>query len=74
MTPRYSMMIRWSTEDQSFVVLLPEFSDVSQPCTHGVSYEEAARNGRDAIESLVEDYQARGKPLRALSTTPADSA
>ena len=29
------MVIRWSEDDQAYVVLLPEFPDVSQPCTHG---------------------------------------
>lgn len=70
MIPRYSMVIRWSEEDQAFVVLLPEFPQVYQPCTHGATYEEAARKGRDAIESLVDDYRARGKPLPTLAVAP----
>jgi antitoxin HicB len=63
MTPHYSMVIRWSDEDQAFVVMLPEFPDVSQPCTHGATYEEAARSGREVLELVIEDYQARGKTL-----------
>lgn len=73
MIPRYSMVIRWSDEDRAFVVRLPEFRDVYQPCTHGATYEDAARNGRDAIESLVDDYQAQGKPLPALAAAPTAS-
>ena len=63
MNLHYSMVIRWSDEDQAYVVLLPEFVDVSQPCTHGDTYEEAARHGREVVELLIEDYQARGKTL-----------
>jgi antitoxin HicB len=63
MIPHFSMVIRWSEEDQAYVVLLPEFPDVSQSCTHGETYEAAAQNGREVIELLVEEYQAQGKPL-----------
>jgi len=60
---RYSMIIRWSEEDQVFVVTLPEFGDYAQ--THGDTYEEAARNGREVLELLVESFQAEGQPLPA---------
>jgi predicted RNase H-like HicB family nuclease len=63
MNDRYSMIIRWSEEDQVFVVSLPEFGDYAQ--THGDSYEEAARNGREALELLVESFQTEGRPLPA---------
>jgi predicted RNase H-like HicB family nuclease len=57
------MVIRWSEEDQVFVVSLPEFGDYAQ--THGDTYEEAARSGREVLELLVESYQAEGIPLPA---------
>ncbi len=49
MTSRYRMLIEWSEEDQDFVVTLPEF-----PCnrTHGTTYEEAAKNLRQAAQEI----------------------
>ncbi|MGH7170053.1 MAG: type II toxin-antitoxin system HicB family antitoxin [Gemmataceae bacterium] len=63
MSDRYSMVIRWSEEDLVFVVSLPEFGDYAQ--THGCTYEEAARNGCEVLELLVESFQAEGRPLPA---------
>ena len=57
---RYSMLIQWSDEDQVYVVTLPEFGGCM---THGETYEEAARMGLEALESLIEVYQADGWPL-----------
>lgn len=64
MTPRYSMLIQWSEEDQVYVVTLPEFHRAK---THGTTYETAARSGREAIELLVETYREEGRPLPAPS-------
>lgn len=61
MTP-YSMVIQWSEEDQLYLVHLPEFP-VQQFVTHGATYEEAAKNGQEVIEMLVEWYEDEGKPL-----------
>jgi predicted RNase H-like HicB family nuclease len=63
MNDHFSMVIRWSEEDQVFVVSLPEFGDYAQ--THGDTYEEAARSGREVLELLVESFQAEGRPLPA---------
>ena len=60
MNPHYSMEIHWSDEDQAFVVTLPEFP-VCQ--THGATYEEAAKNGREVLELLIETYRAEGREL-----------
>jgi predicted RNase H-like HicB family nuclease len=68
------MLIRWSEDDRAFVVSLPEFTELSQPCTHGATYEEAARRGREVLELVIEVFQARGKPLPELRPTPAGSA
>ncbi|HLX60555.1 MAG TPA: type II toxin-antitoxin system HicB family antitoxin [Planctomycetota bacterium] len=57
---RYSMEIHWSDEDQAFVVTLPEFP-VCQ--THGATYEEAARQGNEVLELLIETYRADGRAL-----------
>jgi antitoxin HicB len=51
----YSIHIDWSDEDKTFLVTLPDFrSMVSQPCTHGDTYEEAVQNGQEVLESLIE--------------------
>jgi len=42
---------------------LPEFTDVMQPCTHGHTYEEAAKHGQELLETLIELYQEDGKHL-----------
>ena len=59
----YSVLIQWSKEDNCFVVLLPEFKDVHQPVTHGHSYEEAAKNAHEVLETLIDIYQQDGKAL-----------
>lgn len=52
---RYSMLIEWSAEDQAHLVTLPEWiGRVNTPTTHGFTYEEAARRGREALEMLLE--------------------
>ena len=60
MTSRYRMLIEWSEEDQVFVVTLPEF-----PCnrTHGATYEEAARNGQEVLDLLIDTCEKEGRPL-----------
>ncbi len=67
--PHYSMLIEWSDEDQAYLVTLPEWvGRINTPTTHGSTYEEAARNGREVLEWLIEDARAEGKPLPALRT------
>jgi predicted RNase H-like HicB family nuclease len=61
MKHEYSMLIQWSDEDQVFVVSLPEFGSSNR--THGATYEEAAKNGKEVLDLLVETYQAEGWPL-----------
>ena len=61
MTPRYSILIQWSDEDQKYVVSLPEFGPYAH--THGETYQEALQNAQEVLELLVEDYQARGQAL-----------
>ena len=60
MTAKYRMLIEWSEADQVFVVTLPEF-----PCnrTHGATYEEAAKNGEEVLDLLIETFQAEGRSL-----------
>jgi predicted RNase H-like HicB family nuclease len=56
------MLIQWSDEDQVYIVTLPEFGG---PKTHGETYEEAAKNGREVLELLVESCLEHGEPLPA---------
>lgn len=57
----YSMYIRWSEEDQCYVVWLPEFGPFCH--THGATYEEAARNGREVLELLIRQETNLPKPI-----------
>jgi predicted RNase H-like HicB family nuclease len=58
--PRYSMIIRWSEEDQVYIAWLPEFGDSVK--THGATYEEAAKQGTEVMEMMIEGYLTEGKP------------
>lgn len=60
-SPQYSMLIQWSDEDHAYVVSFPEFN--RGPMTHGTTYEEAAQNGREVLEMLVEHYVEQGITL-----------
>ena len=61
MNHQYSMLIQWSDEDQTFIVSLPEFGPYAH--THGDTYQKAVRQGRDCLESLIEAFEAEGRPL-----------
>lgn len=65
---KYRMVIEWSEEDLCFVVSLPEFEAVMQPVTDGQTYEEAAKHGQEALESLIDFYQVEGLTLPAPQT------
>lgn len=63
---RYSMVIRWSDEDEAYLVALPEWEgNLSnwRAATHGDTYEEAARNGLVVLTMLVDLALERGEPL-----------
>lgn len=53
-TLRYEMVIVWSEEDDCFLVHLPDFPEQTYR-THGNSYEEAARNGQEVLQLLLEE-------------------
>ena len=65
---KYSMKIEWSEEDNCYVVFLPEFTKSMQPVSDGNSYEEAAQKGQEALESIIEFYQAEGWSLPQAKT------
>ncbi len=70
--PHYSMRIEWSPEDRLFVVSLPEWGPYA--LTHGATYEEAARAGREVLEMLIENRAADKRPLPDLPTPQAYQA
>ena len=62
--PHYSIVIEWSDEDQAYVVSLPEWADYyAMPAADGVTYEEAALRGRNALENYIRFALEDGRPL-----------
>ncbi len=57
----YSTVIEWSAEDEVYVVSLPEWGDLVH--THGETYEDALRKGKELITGLVAARKQRGEPL-----------
>ncbi|NJR52860.1 MAG: type II toxin-antitoxin system HicB family antitoxin [Leptolyngbyaceae cyanobacterium CSU_1_3] len=62
MKSRYSMVIQWSDEDELYLVHLPEFP-WQHFVTHGKTYEEAAKQGEEVLETFIEMFQEEGKSL-----------
>lgn len=62
---RYSMIIQWSDEDHAYLVTVPELPGC---VTHGATYEQAVRQGQDAIESWIDANRAWGRPIPAPRT------
>jgi antitoxin HicB len=62
-TPRYSMVIEWSDEDDAYIVSLPEWGDLVH--THGESYAEAVARGQELLEALIASRQEHGEALPA---------
>jgi antitoxin HicB len=60
---QYTILIQWSDEDNCFVVSLPDFTDIMQPCTHGETYIEAIQNAQEVLEMLVESALKNRNPL-----------
>ena len=60
---KYTIIIQWSEEDKCYVVLLPDFTNVMQPCTHCETYEEALKNGQEVLEMLIESCLQDGELL-----------
>jgi predicted RNase H-like HicB family nuclease len=59
-TKHYSMIIQWSDEDQAYIVTVPELPGCR---THGDTYEEAVKQGQDAIESWIMAALADNDPV-----------
>lgn len=56
----YAMVIEWSDLDRKFVVTVP---DLRGCVTAGVTREEAARNGEEAIASMLAAFADSGVKL-----------
>jgi predicted RNase H-like HicB family nuclease len=51
---RYQMVIVWSDEDGCYLVHFPDFPEQTYR-THGNSYAEAAKNGEEVLQLLLEE-------------------
>jgi predicted RNase H-like HicB family nuclease len=67
----YSMVIQWSKEDNVYIVTVPELPGCK---THGKTYEEAVRQGEDAIESWIDASIAWGDPIPPPRILVSESA
>jgi len=68
----YTIEVKWSEQDQTYVVILPEWvGRVLMPVTDGETYEEAARKGAEVLETLIMDAQAHGEALPEPATFEA---
>ncbi len=56
----YSMVIQWDSRDDIYVVRVPELPGC---VSHGRTYEEAVKQGQDAIESWIMDAIASNEPV-----------
>jgi predicted RNase H-like HicB family nuclease len=75
--PHYSMHIAWSEKDQAYLVTVPEWMPHllnTIAVTHGDTYEAAARNGREVLETLIEVCREEGRPLPAPQMVEYDDA
>lgn len=59
-TLHYSMIIQCSDEDQAFIVTVPELPGCR---THGNTYEEAVKRGKEAIEGWLQVARDSGWPI-----------
>ena len=65
MRSHYSMLIQWSDENEAYIVSFPEFPSAH---THGASYEEAARNGQEALNLLLRSFEETHRSLPELAS------
>lgn len=70
MSPRYSVTIRWSDEDESYIATAPELPGLS---AFGDTEEEALRELETAQELFLEVMKERGDPIPEPHALPAAS-
>ena len=61
--PHYTLEIKWSDDDDCYVVLAPEWDNYFGPIADGATYEEAASRGHNALENMIDFAHERGDPL-----------
>ncbi len=59
-TTHYSMVIQWDSQDNVYIVSVPELSGCR---THGSTYEEAVRNALEVIDLWIEAAKKVGEPI-----------
>jgi putative transcriptional regulator len=57
---RYAIVIEWSTENDAFIVSVPDLPGVH---THGATREEAATMGDDLIATVLSANRDSGRPI-----------
>ncbi len=67
----YAMVIEWSEEDRLFLVTVPDLRGCR---TAGATREEAARNGEEAIASMLATFSDSGVPLPESRFTALEHA
>lgn len=60
MDRHYSMIIQWDAEDNIYIVTVPELPGCR---THGKTYEEAIKQGQNAIEGWIMTALADNEPI-----------
>lgn len=76
--PKYSLLLQWGEEEQSYVVIFPEWHGrVVMPFTDGKTFKQAAKKAKSALEALVafalEDGEALPEPHIWHSSLPDNS-
>jgi predicted RNase H-like HicB family nuclease len=66
----YAMVIEWSDLDQKFIVTVPDLRGCR---TAGATREDAARNGEEAIASMLATFADRGVPVPQPRFTALDA-
>jgi len=56
----YSMIIQWSIKDKVYIVTVPELPGCM---AYGATYEEAVKQGQDAIKSWIDASITEGHPI-----------
>lgn len=56
----YSMLIQWDSEDEIYIVSVPELPGAK---THGKTYEEAIKNALDVVELWIDAAKKDGRPV-----------
>jgi antitoxin HicB len=60
----YSILVQWSEHDQAYLVTLPEWEGrVFNPVSHGHTYEDAIKQGHDALAALVASARQHNQRL-----------